>query len=138
MNDLKLIIAMARSYNTLFSKIEKNIQEYGLTISEFGVLELLFHKGEQPIQKIADKILVTSGTITYVIDKLQKKGFVVRKKCDKDRRVFYVSLTTEGTTLISDVFPKHEAFIKYMLKGIEEERKEQLIGDLITLNNQLK
>jgi len=48
----------------MFSKIESNVQDFGLNISEFGVLEFLFHKGEQPVQKIAEKILVTSGTIT--------------------------------------------------------------------------
>ncbi len=81
--NLKLVIAMARTYNDMFFEIEKNVQEFGLNISEFGVLEMLYHKGDQPVQKVAEKILVTSGTITYVINKLEKKELVVRRKCEK-------------------------------------------------------
>ena len=98
--NLKLVIAMARTYNDMFFEIEKNVQEFGLNISEFGVLEMLYHKGDQPVQKVAEKILVTSGTITYVINKLEKKELVVRRKCEKDKRVFYVSLTEKGKEFI--------------------------------------
>ena len=68
--NLKLVVAVARTYNNLFFQIEKSLQEFDLNVSEFGVLEMLYHKGDQPVQKVAEKILVTSGTITYVINKL--------------------------------------------------------------------
>lgn len=135
--NLKLVIATARIYNVMFSKIEKNIQEYGLNISEFGVLEMLFHKGEQPVQKIAEKILVTSGTVTYVIDKLVKKELVYRRKCDKDKRIFYVCLTAKGEELISQVFPKHKDFLDDILSGVDDEFKNRLITDLFTLQDTL-
>ena len=54
--NLKLVVTTARVYNLLFSKIEKNIQGFGLNISEFGVLEMLLSRGEQPIQKIAENV----------------------------------------------------------------------------------
>lgn len=136
--NLKLVIAMARTYNEMFSKIETNIQGFGLNISEFGVLEMLFHKGEQPVQKIAEKILVTSGTITYVIDKLQKKDLVVRKKCEKDKRIFYVCLTKKGEELISNIFPKHKEFLDELLNGLENDSKKELIGNLNALKQVLK
>ena len=91
--NLNLILAMERTHKALFSKLEKNIQSFGLNISEFGVLEMLYHKGVQPVQKVADKILVTSGTITYVINKLEQKELVIRKKCEKDKRIFYAMLS---------------------------------------------
>ncbi len=81
--NLKLVIALARTNNTLFSKIEKSLTPYALSVSEFGVLEFLYHKGKQPVQQIAEKILVTSGTITYIIDKLTQKGFVSRQQCQE-------------------------------------------------------
>lgn len=121
--NLKLVIALARTYNEMFSKIESNVQDFGLNISEFGVLEFLFHKGEQPVQKIAEKILVTSGTITYVIDKLQKKDLVQRKRCEKDKRIFYVCLTEKGEKFVSDIFPKHKEFLDELLKGLEDNSK---------------
>jgi MarR family 2-MHQ and catechol resistance regulon transcriptional repressor len=135
--NLKLVIATARIYNVMFSKLEKNIQEYGLNISEFGVLEMLFHKGEQPVQKIAEKILVTSGTVTYVIDKLVKKELVYRRKCDKDKRIFYVCLTAKGEELISQVFPKHKDFLDDIFSGVDDEFKHRLIADLFTLQDTL-
>ena len=140
MNDvnLKLVIAMARTYDDLFFQIEKNVQDFGLNISEFGVLEMLYHKGDQPVQKVAEKILVTSGTITYVINKLEKKELVIRRKCDKDKRVFYVSLTEKGKEFIEDIFPKHKDFIDNLFRDLDEANKIQLLENLIKLRKVLK
>lgn len=135
--NLKLVIVTARSYNAIFSKIEKKVKEYGLSISEFGVLEMLLHKGEQPVQKIAEKILVTSGTITYVIDKLQKKELVYRKKCEKDKRIFYVCLTEKGKTLISDIFIKHKNFLDDLFGGLDDTLKSEIVSNLFTLCDSL-
>lgn len=136
--NLKLVIASARSYNALFSRIEKQVQEYDLNSSEFGVLELLLNKGDQSVQKIAEKILVTSGTITYVINKLEKKELVIRKKCEKDKRVFYVSLTQKGNELITHVFQKHVEFLEELLGNLDEEVKKDLVTNLFALQNSLK
>ena len=131
--NLKLVIATARLYNSMFSRIEKNIQGFGLSLSEFGVLEMLYHKGEQPVQKLAEKILVTSGTITYVINQLQKRELVYRKNCEKDKRVYYVCLTQNGETLIAEVFPKHKEFLNNLFHGLEDTLKIETIEQLFTL-----
>ena len=136
--NLKLVIAMARTYNDMFFEIEKNVQEFGLNISEFGVLEMLYHKGDQPVQKVAEKILVTNGTITYVINKLEKKELVVRRKCEKDKRVFYVSLTEKGREFISDIFPKHKEFLDNLFIELNEDTKRELVDNLIQLRKILK
>ncbi|WP_111931474.1 MarR family winged helix-turn-helix transcriptional regulator [Clostridium tertium] len=136
--NLKLVIAMARTYNDMFFEIEKNVQEFGLNISEFGVLEMLYHKGDQAVQKVAEKILVTSGTITYVINKLEKKELVVRRKCEKDKRVFYVSLTEKGREFISDIFPKHKEFLDNLFIELNEDTKRELVDNLIQLRKILK
>ena len=121
--NLKLVIAMARTYNDMFFEIEKNVQEFGLNISEFGVLEMLYHKGDQPVQKVAEKILVTSGT---------------RRKCEKDKRVFYVSLTEKGREFISDIFPKHKEFLDNLFIELNEDTKRELVDNLIQLRKILK
>ena len=131
--NLKLVIALVRGYSTVVTEIEKNIQGYGLNISEFGVLEMLHHKGTQPVQKIAEKILVTSGTITYVIDKLQKKGLVYRRKCQKDKRVCYICLTEEGEILIADIFSKHKNFLDKLFGNLSDEEKKEIIRNLAGL-----
>ena len=136
--NLKLVVAVARTYNNLFFQIEKSLQEFDLNVSEFGVLEMLYHKGDQPVQKVAEKILVTSGTITYVINKLEKKGFVIRRKCNKDKRVYYVSLTEKGKDYISHIFPKHKDFIDNLFKDLDEESKIKTLDNLIQLRKVLK
>lgn len=136
--NLKLVVAVARTYNNLFFQIEKSLQEFDLNVSEFGVLEMLYHKGDQPVQKVAEKILVTSGTITYVINKLEKKEFVVRRKCNEDKRVYYVSLTEKGKDYISHIFPKHKDFLDNLFKDLDEESKTQLLENLIQLRKVLK
>ena len=99
---------------------------------------MLYHKGDQPVQKVAEKILVTSGTITYVINKLEKKELVVRRKCDKDKRVYYVSLTEKGNDFIANIFPKHRDFIDNLFKDLNEDDKKQLLESLIQLRGVLK
>lgn len=136
--NLKLVIAMARTYDCLFSEIEKSFKEFGLNISEFGVLEMLYHKGDQPVQKVAEKVLVTSGTITYVINKLEKKELVIRRKCNKDKRIYYVSLTEKGKDFIAHIFPKHKEFLNELFKDLDEQCKAQLLRNLIQLRNILK
>lgn len=81
---MRLYIALTRTYKAVPEKDQRNIRGYGLNTSEFGVLELLYNKGPHPLQQIGGKILVTSGTITYVIDKLAQKGLLIRRK--KNRR----------------------------------------------------
>lgn len=136
--NLKLVIAMARTYDSLFSEMEKNFKEFGLNISEFGVLEMLYHKGDQPVQKVAEKVLVTSGTITYVINKLEKKDLVIRRKCNKDKRVYYVSLTEKGKEFIANIFPKHKDFLNDLFKDLSEESKRELLENLIKFRKILK
>ncbi len=130
-DSLKLVIALARAHTALFARIEKNIQHFGLSTSEFGVLELLYHKGDQAVQAVAEKILVTSGTVTYVIDKLQKKGLVLRRQCETDRRVFYVTLTDAGHKLIADLFPQHEQFLDDLFQSVTADDKQRLIRQLV-------
>ncbi len=137
-SDLKLVIAVARTHSMLFGNIEESLKQYGLSLSEFGVLELLYHKGRHPVQAVAEKILVTSGTITYVIDKLCKKGLVERKQCSEDKRRFYVELTEEGSVLIAKLFPIHENHLEKIFKGIDTDTKEQLIRNLFELTESIK
>jgi MarR family transcriptional regulator, 2-MHQ and catechol-resistance regulon repressor len=136
--NLKLVIAIAKTYNKIFTRLEKNIQGFGLSISEFGVLEMLLHKGEQPVNKIAEKILVTSGTITYVIDQLSKRDLVIRERCEKDKRVFYVQLTKKGEEFIREIFPQHKEYVDKLFEELDEEKKRVIIDSLFQLNNTIK
>ncbi|WP_027408378.1 MarR family winged helix-turn-helix transcriptional regulator [Anoxybacteroides tepidamans] len=127
LQSLKLFIVLSRAYRAVNDQVNKSIQSFGVNPTEFAVLELLYHKGDQPLQQIGEKILLASGSITYVVDKLEQKGLIVRKACEKDRRVTYASITDKGKTFIEDVFPRHEQTIHETLAGLTAEEKEQAI-----------
>lgn len=125
---LDLFIVLARAYNSVIAHSTRSIQSYGLNSTEFGVLDLLYHKGPQPLQKIGEKVLISSGNITYVADKLQNKNLLVRIASPDDRRVIFADLTEEGRAFMDDVFPQHEKVIVHSVEGLDEEEKKQAIG----------
>lgn len=127
---LKLFVVLNRAMESIQKKVANDIKRYGLNLTEFAVLELLYHKGEQPIQKIGQKVLLASSSITYVVDKLEKKGYLVRKACPEDRRVTFAELTTKGNKFISDIFPTHEQEIHRILGGLSMVEQEQMIKQL--------
>ncbi|MFT4412325.1 MarR family winged helix-turn-helix transcriptional regulator [Fredinandcohnia humi] len=125
---LKLFVILSRAYRSVNERVEEDVKGYGLNLTEFAVLELLYHKGDQPIQHIGKKVLLSSGSITYVVDKLEKKNFLVRKPCPKDRRVTWASITEEGTKFMNEIFPKHQRAIEEIVGGLDEKEKEEMMG----------
>ncbi|QOT00014.1 MarR family transcriptional regulator [Brevibacterium sp. JNUCC-42] len=121
---LHLFVVLSRAFNWASAHVHKDIRQYDLNPTEFGVLELLFHRGRQPLQQIGDKILISSGNITYVVDKLEKKGYLLRKPCPNDRRVIYAELTQDGEQFLQDIFPKHQEKLAEALNGLSSEEKE--------------
>lgn len=110
--ELKAVTVILRASQAIQEVIRKDGANYGLNSTEFSVLELLYHKGDQPIQVIGKKVLISSGSITYVVDKLVQKNYVRRKGCPEDRRVIYAALTREGKALMDEIFPQHVLKIK--------------------------
>src|SRR5712664_2385604 len=86
---------------------EKSIAELALCGSDFGVLEALLHKGPLPVNEIGKKILLTSGSITVAVDRLEKRGLVERRAHGTDRRARIVHLTREGRKLITRAYAQH-------------------------------
>ncbi|WP_442599287.1 MarR family winged helix-turn-helix transcriptional regulator [Neobacillus sp. D3-1R] len=124
---LKLFIVLSRAYKAINEQVNKLIQSKGLNPTEFAVLELLYHKGDQPLQQIGGKILLASGSITYVVDKLEEKGLLTRVACPKDRRVTYAQITEEGKKFIGDMFPDHEQRIHDLMSSLTADEKETAI-----------
>ncbi|MDF2946889.1 MAG: winged helix DNA-binding domain protein [Bacillales bacterium] len=127
LEDLKLFIVLSRAFRAINDIANKSIATFKLNPTEFAVLELLFHKGEIPLQQIGSKILIASGSITYVVDKLEKKELLIRKHCAKDRRVIYAVLTEKGRELMRDIFPKHKKVMLEALAGLDNNEQEELI-----------
>jgi MarR family transcriptional regulator, 2-MHQ and catechol-resistance regulon repressor len=120
---LKLFIVLSRAYKAINEHVNKAIQTKGLNPTEFAVLELLYHKGDQPMQQIGGKILLASGSITYVVDKLEQKGLLRRIACPSDRRVTYAQITEQGKTFIEEIFPEHANQIDTLMSILSDSEK---------------
>jgi len=124
---LKLFIVLSRALESVRKEVVKDIKRYELNLTEFAVLEFLYHKGEQPIQLIGKKVLLASSSITYVVDKLEEKGYLERMACPTDRRVIYGRITEKGNTLMQEIFPQHKQAMAEIFSSLTNEEKEQAI-----------
>lgn len=135
---LKLFIVLSRASKVVLEEANKLIESYKLNPTEFAVLELLYHKGRQPIQKIGQKILLSSGSMTYVVDKLEKKALLERVYCTEDKRITYMSITPEGKALIEEIFPSHEEKINDLMSTLSESEQDIAIELLRKLGLSIK
>jgi MarR family transcriptional regulator, 2-MHQ and catechol-resistance regulon repressor len=125
---LRLWIILARAYAAVQSHSQADIERHGLTTGEFGILESLYHKGPMLLGEVQRRILVSSGGITYLVDRLEAKGLVERRHCPGDRRARYAALTERGEGLIRQIFPEHARGIEHALAGLGAEEQEQAIA----------
>ena len=121
---LKMWVVLARAYAAVSRQVEVDIARHDLTAMEFGILEVLHHKGPLLLGEIQRKVLVTSGGITYLVDRLVEKGLVKREECPKDRRARYAVLTPAGDALIRRIFPEHASMLARALSGLTTEEHE--------------
>lgn len=124
---LKLYIVLSRAYKAINEEMQGFYQQHKVNPTEFAVLELLYHKGRQPLQKIGSKILLASGTITYVVDKLEKRGYLTRVSCPQDKRVTYAEISAVGSEFMATIFPQHEQIIHNLVSGLNVEEKDEAI-----------
>ncbi|WP_121612681.1 MarR family winged helix-turn-helix transcriptional regulator [Mesobacillus foraminis] len=127
-DELKALTVIIRASQAIQEVIRKDIASHGLNPTEFAVLELLYHKGDQPIQSIGKKVLLSSGSITYVVDKLEQKHYVKRRGCPEDRRVTYAVLTSEGKALMDEIFPQHEKKIAEIFDELDADEVRDTIS----------
>jgi len=125
---LHLFRVLVRAHRSVVEHSVRDIKSHGLHPTEFAVLELLYHKGPQPLQRIATSILLASGSVTYVVDKLEKNGMLRREACPTDRRVVYAVLTDQGRVLLERIFPDHAEAIRRAVGGLSAHEQETLIA----------
>jgi MarR family 2-MHQ and catechol resistance regulon transcriptional repressor len=99
----------------------------GLGLSEFAVLEVLLHKGPQPVNMIGKKILLTSGSITAAIDRLESRNLVRRTADPQDRRARIVHLTETGKRLIKDGIQRHAMDLEETLAVLRPSERAELV-----------
>ena len=108
---LKTYVKLMRAAESITTRAHRHLSSAGLTVSQFGVLEAIYHLGPLSQKELGRKILRSSGNITMVIDNLEKRRLVRRERDTSDRRIFIVHLTDEGQKRIRKIFPSHAALI---------------------------
>lgn len=123
---LRVWISLARAYGSFARAVTVKVGEYGLTTPQFGILEALHHLGPLPLGELAEKLLVTGGNVTYIMDRLESQGLVTRRRSDEDRRVVLARLTAEGRATVENVFPDHAAFVATLAGHLEDDEQDEL------------
>ncbi|MCI2948776.1 MarR family transcriptional regulator, 2-MHQ and catechol-resistance regulon repressor [Staphylococcus caledonicus] len=118
---LNAFIGLNRSLDTLEKIVKQDVQNYGLNVTEFAVLELLYNKGPQPIQRIRERVLIASSSISYVVTQLEEKGWIIRDKDSCDKRVYNATLTDKGQQFMAKIFPQHAATLEEAFSVLTDE-----------------
>jgi MarR family transcriptional regulator, 2-MHQ and catechol-resistance regulon repressor len=126
---LSAYVKLERAASAAFAFARVGLEEEGLTLSQFAVLEALYHVGPQTLGELARRILTSSGNLTLVIDNLQKRGLVKREQQGADKRFVVAAITPAGGKLIKRIFPDHARRITEMMSRLKPEEQEAL-GDL--------
>ena len=131
-------ITLSRAHETVTSRINAHLHDYDLTISQFGVLEAIYHLGPLQPTQLAEKILKSGGNLTLVISNLVKRSLVTRQRRVDDRRCIDVHLTPTGEALIEQILPDHVAGVvdtMTVLTAAEQAQLTQLCRKLGLANS---
>jgi MarR family 2-MHQ and catechol resistance regulon transcriptional repressor len=120
-------LVLMQTSKAIQDRLRLELSKNNLSITDFSVLEVLYFKGKQTIQQIGNSILISSGSMTYVIDKLEQRGLLNRNACPDDRRVIHVTLTNVGNDLMEKIMPEHQKLVDYMLGSLNNDEADLLV-----------
>jgi MarR family 2-MHQ and catechol resistance regulon transcriptional repressor len=121
---LDAAIKLVRAAESLISKTSLSLSKHNITLSQFGILDAIYHLGPLTQKSLGKKILKSGGNITHVVDNLEKRALVKRHRGKKDRRNFEINLTKKGEKLIAKVLPEQVKMIKNELGILSQEESE--------------
>jgi MarR family 2-MHQ and catechol resistance regulon transcriptional repressor len=127
---VRVWLVLAKCYRVLALHVERSIAATGLCASDFMALEALLHKGPLTISAIGEKVLLSSGSMTAAIDRLERQRLVTRQSTASDRRARIVELTAQGRQLTRRVFRAHERDLETIMAILSEEERRQLYEPL--------
>ncbi|HEU4982679.1 MAG TPA: MarR family transcriptional regulator [Acidobacteriaceae bacterium] len=130
-----LWLVLWKAFRSMEEQAGRSIAGLGLCQSDFGVMEALLHKGPLPVKALGEKVLLTSGSMTAAIDRLERRGWVMRGDDPQDRRSRIVRLTPEGRKTIQALFRMHERDMEQAARRLSEKERAELMRLLRKLGN---
>src|SRR5881398_4232226 len=122
-----LWLVLMKAHRALERLATQSIESLDVCLSDFGVMELLLHKGPQPVNEIGRRIALTSGAITTAVDRLESRGLVTREAHPSDRRARIVRLTAQGEAQAAKIFAGHKAAMDLAASGLSKTERATLI-----------
>ena len=122
-----LWLVLMKAHRTLQRLATRSIEASGICLSDFAVMEMLLHKGPQPVNEIGRRVELTSGAITTAVDRLESRGLVTREAHESDRRARIVRLTTRGKEHATKVFASHKTAMDFVATGLSRTERATLI-----------
>ncbi len=123
---LNAYIALMRASDSVSARVHRHLAAAGLSISQFGVLEILHHLGPLSPRDLCSKLLRSSGNVTLILDNLEKRHLIRRERDQRDRRMVTIHLTEEGQALIAEVFPRQVDAIQADLSVLKPAEQDEL------------
>jgi len=123
-----LWLVLWKAARALEAHARENVKTLGMCPSDFGVLEALLHKGPLPVSALGAKVLLTSGSITTAVDRLERRGWVKRRNDANDRRARMVYLTDSGQRLIRKAFADHEQAMEQAVSTLAPRERRVLVS----------
>src|SRR3954454_12149064 len=120
-------LVLMKAHRTLDRWATRSIESSAVGLSDFAVLEMLLHKGPQPVNEIGRRVELTSGAITTAVDRLQSRGLVTREAHPTDRRARIVRLTAAGEKQAAEIFAGHKAAMDLAARGLSKTERATLI-----------
>ncbi|HEY9854591.1 MAG TPA: MarR family transcriptional regulator [Stenomitos sp.] len=123
---LNAYISLMRASDSVSARVHRHLAKVGLSISQFGVLEILHHLGPLSPRDLCSKLLKSSGNVTLILDNLEKRGLIRRERDQSDRRMITIHLTEAGRSLIAEVFPHQVEAIQADLSVLTDAEQLEL------------
>src|SRR5271154_648850 len=124
---IHLWLVLWKAFRSVEAHAHRHIAELDMCLSDFGVLEVLLHKGPLYVKELGAKVMLTSGSMTAAVDRLGERGLIEREEDSGDRRARVVRLTGAGTELIRAAFEDHKLAMEVAVAGIAKKDREMLI-----------
>ncbi len=126
-DNMKILIGLHKNVKELDRRTSEIARRYGLSFSQFMVLEALLSKGKLSISEVRDTILSSVGTISLVVNNLEKMDYIKRESDKNDKRICLLSLTDEGRELIEKIVPENEKIINTYMENLSKDESETLL-----------
>lgn len=126
----KFMVVLGKMQSSIYTQLDHHIKQLGFNTTEFLVMYSIAAHGPLTIQDIAARIFVTSGNMTYTIDKLEKRDILKRLHCQEDRRKIFIDFTKAGKEQWDSLIDQHSEFLDQLFTGIDEALLDQTIENM--------